>query len=97
MLPLGVLDQDRGVDGRRKVGGEGRGPAAGRGNARQRLGKGQQRVDTVAAYAAGLDRIGVVHVWLGILVAADGALYGSLRTVTPERMAPSWKSFSAYG
>ena len=61
VLPLGVLDQDRGVDRRRQVGRQGLGAAAGRGDARQRFGEGQQRIDPVAANATGMRRFSVVH------------------------------------
>jgi hypothetical protein len=62
MLPLGVFDEDRGVDGASKVRGQGGRAASGRGDARQGLGEGEQCVNAVAADATGLDRVGVVHV-----------------------------------
>ncbi len=52
---------------------KGLGPAAGRGNARQRFGIGQQSIDPVAANPSGMDIL-VVHLWVGILVAASAAL-----------------------
>ena len=54
VLPLGILDQNAGVDGGRKVRGQRLSTAAGRGNASQRLGVTQQSIDPVAANPPGV-------------------------------------------
>ena len=75
MFPLGIFDQDPGVDGRREVGGERLSPASGSCDASQRLGIAEQSIDPVAANPPGMNSVLVVHFWLGILVAACAALF----------------------
>ena len=74
MLPLGVLDENAGIDGRGKMRRQGLRAAAGRGDASQCFSIAQQSINPVAANPAGMDIL-VVHLWVGILVAACAALF----------------------
>jgi hypothetical protein len=56
------------------MGREGLRPASGRGDASQRFGVAQQSIDPVAANPSGMNSVLVVHLVVGILVAACAAL-----------------------
>ena len=74
MLPLGVFDQNGRIDGRRKMRGQRGRTAAGGGNACQRFRVSEQSIDTVAANSPRMNYVLVVHLVVGILVAACAAL-----------------------
>ena len=74
MPPLGVLDQDRGIEDRREMSSEGLRSAAARGDARQRLGECEQCIRPVAANPPGMNNALLVHYGLAFLVAAAAVL-----------------------
>jgi hypothetical protein len=57
------------------MGRKGLGSATGRSDASQRFRVAQQSIDPVAANPPGMNSVLVVHLWLGILVAACAALF----------------------